>query len=275
MFHEKMSEAIDRADKEDLQTAVAMLRAFRGWSQADLALAAGLGASAVSRYESGAQEPSLRTFDRIVKAVGLRTALVRSLLTWIHKARAEVLGGELPHPMDDFIESSALELVEAFSSLLRSAARDLEASRRSARPLYLPVEELWKELKEVPVEDRPVIVEAVEDLRSWQFCVFLCDRSLEAAREGNGTEALEIARLAVHSAERNQVPGTWKLRLKGYALAHLAAALRASGDFGATEETLQHARSLWDAGEPEGPWPLDEVRLLELESARRVEWEEV
>ncbi len=128
MFQEKMSEAIDRAAKEDLQTAVAMLRALRGWSQAELAQAAGLGASAVSRYESGAQEPSLRTFDRIVTAVGLRPPLVRSLLTWIRRARAEVLGGASPDSMDDFIESSALELAEAISALVRSAVADMEAS---------------------------------------------------------------------------------------------------------------------------------------------------
>lgn len=128
-----MPEAIDRADKEDLQIAVAMLRALRGWSQAELALAAGLGASAVSRYESGAQEPSLKTFDRIVTAVGVRPLMVRSLLTWIRKARAEVLGGASPDPLDEAIESSSLELAEAISAMVRGALADLEA-RQLAPP---------------------------------------------------------------------------------------------------------------------------------------------
>lgn len=128
MFQEKMPESLDRADKEDLRTAIAMLRALRGWNQAELALAAGLGASAVSRYESGAQEPSLKTFDRIVTAVGVRPPLVRSLMTWIRKARAEVLEGAFSDSMDDFIESSALELAEAFSAIVRSALAELEAS---------------------------------------------------------------------------------------------------------------------------------------------------
>ena len=138
MLPEKMSEAIDRADKEDLRIAVAMLRALRGWSQAELAQAAGLGASAVSRYESGAQEPSLRTFDRIVTAVGLRPALVRSLLAWIRKARAGVLEGASPDPLSDFIESSSLELAEAFSAMLRAAAASMEAyDQEEARLLEL------------------------------------------------------------------------------------------------------------------------------------------
>ena len=141
-----MSDAIDRADKEDIRIAVAMLRALRGWNQAELAQAAGLGASAVSRYESGAQEPSLRTFDRIVTAVGLRPPLVRSLLTWIRKARAEVLGGASPDSLDDLIESSALELAEAISAMVRSALADLEASGQFARPDdHRTVEELWEE----------------------------------------------------------------------------------------------------------------------------------
>ncbi len=127
MFPEKMSDAIDRADKEDLRIAVAMLRALRGWSQAELARAAGLGASAVSRYESGAQEPSLRTFDRIVTAVGLRPPLVRSLLAWIRRARVQVLGGASPESLDDRIESGALELAEAISALMRRAVAELEA----------------------------------------------------------------------------------------------------------------------------------------------------
>lgn len=261
-----MSDAIDRAEKEDLQTAVAMLRALRGWSQAELALAAGLGASAVSRYESGAQEPSRRTFDRIIAAVGLRPPLVRSLLTWIHKARAEVLGRAVPDALDDFIESSSLELAEAFSLMVRSVVADLEASRGCVRPPDRTAEELWKELKEVPVENRPFVIEAVDELQSWQFCAFLCDTSLEAVGNGNGAEALELARLAVRSAEMSREPGNWKLRLKAYALAHLAAALRASGDLDA-EETMQHARTLWDAGEPGEPSLLDEERLLELESS--------
>lgn len=261
-----MSDAVGRADKEDLRIAVAMLRTLRGWSQAELALATGLGASAVSRYESGAQEPSRRTFDRIIAAVGVRPPLVRSLLTWIRKARAEVVGGDFPNSLDGFIESSALELADAFSAMLRSAARGLEASRQSTHP-DRPAAELWAHLKEVPVEDRPFVIEAVEELQSCQFCTFLCDKSLEAAGNGNGAEALELARLAVRSAEMSRELGIWKLRIKGYALAHLAAALRASGDLDAAEEAMQRARTLWDTGEPGEPSPLNEERLLELESS--------
>lgn len=270
-----MSDAIGGADKEDLRTAVAMLRALRGWSQADLALAAGLGASAVSRYESGAQEPSRRTFDRIVVAVGVRPPLVRNLLTWIRRARAEILRGGPLDDLDDFIESSALELAESFSVLLRRALADLEDSGELVRPPDRTAEELWKGLKEAPVEHRPFVIEAVNDFQSWQFCTFLCDKSLEAAGNGNGAEALELAQLAFRSAEMSREPGGWKLRIQGYALAHLAAALRASGDLETAEETMRHARTLWDAGEPGEPSLLDEERLLELESSVLAERSEV
>jgi transcriptional regulator with XRE-family HTH domain len=267
MFQEKeSSRAEKKADKDALRLAVTMLRAFRGWSQSELAAAAGLGASAVSRYESGAQEPSRRTFDRIVAAVGVRPLLVRSLLTWIRKARAEVMGGEFPNSLDDMIESSTLELAESFSAMLRRAAADLEASRKSAQP-DPPAEELWANLKDVPVEDRRFLIEEARELQSWQFCTFLCDKSLEAAGNRNAAEALELARLAVRAAEMSWEQGSWKLCLKGYALAHLAAALQASGDLDQAEEAMQRARILWDAGEPGDSSPLNEDRLLELESS--------
>lgn len=264
-----MSEAIDKANKEELRAAVAILRVLRGWSQAELALATGLGASAVSRYESGAQKPSRHTLTRIAEAVGVRPLLVRDLLTWIRKARVEVLGGAFPNSFDDFIESSALELADAFSGLLRGFAEDLEASRR-AMLSNRSAEELWESLQEVPVKDRMSVVEAVDELQSCEFCAFLCDECLDAVVTGNGVEALEMARLAVRSAEMSREVGSWKLRVKGYALAHLAAALQASGDLDAAEETMQRARTLWDAGdEPEFPSPLNEEQMKKLESALR------
>ncbi len=270
-----MSDAFGGEDKEDLRIAMAMLRMFRGWSQADLAQATGLGASAVSRYESGAQEPTQRTLDRILMAVGLRPLLIRNLLIWIHKARAELLSGASPDPMDDAIEAGALELAEALSTMLRSAKADLDAASGYVVAHPQTVEELWNGIKEVPAEDWPVLAEAIDACKSWQFCALLCDKSLEAAGNGNRDEALEIARFAVLSAEMSEEPGTWRLRIKGYALAHLAAALHASGDPDQAKETMQRARTLWDTGDPAVPSLLNEGRLRALEASVRAERKEV
>jgi transcriptional regulator with XRE-family HTH domain len=273
MFQEKRSSWKDKkADKEDLRLAVTMLRALRGWSQSELATAAGLGASAVSRYESGAQEPSRRTFDRIAAAVGVRPMLVRSLLAWIRKARAEVMGGYFPGSLEEMIESSTVELAESLSAMLRQASVELGRSRDpNGKPLETeteqPGEELWARLENVSSEDRRFLIEELPELQSWTLCTFLCDKSLEAGRNGNGAEALELAGLAVRIAELSLEAGGWKLRLKGYALAHLAAAHDAAGDRSAAEEIILRARAVWDAGAPEFPWELNVARLLDLEAS--------
>ena len=129
-----------------------------------------------------------------------------------------------------------------------------------------PVEELWGHVKDLSVEERRFLVEELRELQSRDFCKFLCDRSLEAGGNGRGAEALELAKLAVHVAEMSWEPGGWKLRLKGYAMAHLAAAHRAADDGSAAEETLQSARRVWDAGAPDEPLDLDVRRLVEIEA---------
>ncbi len=267
-----MPDTIDKADKEELRTAVAILRILRGWSQADLALATGLGASAVSRYESGAQRPSRPTFNRIATAVGVRPLLVRGLLTWIRAARSCILGEHFQPTLNELIESCTAEVTEAFSTLLRQVAADmigppsLPAEYRAAMDQKLE-EELWDQLEKAPVEDWYAIIEEVPETRDWPFCMTLCEKTLDLAGKGNAAKALELAGVAVRLAELYWTDGPWRLRLEGYARAHLAAALQASGDLDAAEEAMQRARTLWDAGGPGDSSPLDEERLVELESA--------
>lgn len=272
MFQEKMPDAIDRANKEDLMAAVTILRVLRGWSQADLAHATGLGASAVSRYESGAQKPSRPTFNRIAKAVGVRPLLIRDLLTWIRAARSCILGEHFQPTLDELIEACASEVSETFATLMRQVAADitgptsLPAAYRAE--LDQKIEEgLWNQLDNAPTGEWLAIVEQVPESRGWPLCMTFCEKTLDLARKGNTAKALELAEAAVRLAELYWNDGSWRLRLEGYARAHLAAALQASGDLGSAEEAMQRARALWDAGGPGDSSPLNEERMLELESA--------
>jgi transcriptional regulator with XRE-family HTH domain len=271
MFQEKMPDAIDKADKEELQAAVAILRTLRGWSQADLALATGLGASAVSRYESGAQRPSRQTFDRIAKAVGVRPFLVRGLLTWIRAARACVHGEQFQPTMEEVIETCASEVTETFATLLRQVGADLMgppvllAEHRAAMDRQIEVE-LWNLMETTPAEDWYAVIEQVPEVRQWPLCMALCDKTIELVGKGKASQALELAGVAVRLAELYWTDGHWKLRLEGYARAHFAAVLKAGGKLDAAEETMQRARALWDAGGPGDASPLSEERLVELES---------
>src|ERR1700730_15041178 len=68
------------------QRAVAGLRALRGWSQAEVAVAVGVAESTVSRWESGVQVPSRRTFERLVAAADLPPRLLEDILAWLRES---------------------------------------------------------------------------------------------------------------------------------------------------------------------------------------------
>jgi ribosome-binding protein aMBF1 (putative translation factor) len=53
----------------ELGRTVRALREQRGWSQAQLAAAAGMTQSAVARFEAGGTVPSLRILDRLAQAL--------------------------------------------------------------------------------------------------------------------------------------------------------------------------------------------------------------
>ncbi|HEX6760084.1 MAG TPA: helix-turn-helix transcriptional regulator [Propionibacteriaceae bacterium] len=53
----------------ELGSTVRALREQRGWSQTQLAAAAGMTQSAVARFEAGGTVPSLRVLDRLAQAL--------------------------------------------------------------------------------------------------------------------------------------------------------------------------------------------------------------
>jgi len=112
-------------DAEVLRVAVITFRALKGWSQAELAKAAGLGASAVSRYESGAQVPTADTLARIRMAVGVPPMLAPGLLSWVRAARSAMAGGTVNDYGDDVIEAAAAELGHSLSQLMRTALEEI------------------------------------------------------------------------------------------------------------------------------------------------------
>lgn len=54
----------------DINVALTILRIVRGWTQDDLARAAGVANSAISEYERGKKVPELSTLRRLVDAMG-------------------------------------------------------------------------------------------------------------------------------------------------------------------------------------------------------------
>jgi transcriptional regulator with XRE-family HTH domain len=73
--------------------AAVSLRAARqraGLSQVDLARRAGTSQATLSAYETGAKEPSLATFSRLLAACGHRLSVVRSPRPVVNPSRAQL-----------------------------------------------------------------------------------------------------------------------------------------------------------------------------------------
>ncbi len=154
------------------------------------------------------------------------------------------------------------------------AARVAELVRRLAAPAEggLPrpedragVEAAWALFARRPEEEWERLVDGARELQAWPFCEKLCHESERAAAD-KPRRALALARLAVRVARQVAGSAAWGRRLLGFALAHLANALRVAGDLPAAERTLASAWQLWRAGAAV-PGPLPESRLLDLEAS--------
>jgi transcriptional regulator with XRE-family HTH domain len=116
---------------------VSFLRKLRGWSQKELAEAAGLHQSLISLYERGLECPTRGTLERLALAVGLPFAVVEEHLALVRRARAS-LGDKLPatpalESVDAVVESLIRALSEIVTDVVRPAATELLASAREGR----------------------------------------------------------------------------------------------------------------------------------------------
>lgn len=129
-------------------------------------------------------------------------------------------------------------------------------------------EESWKRLKKRSHVERLVAVEVASEFKNWALVVLLCDKSRRAAARSKQA-ARELAELATRIAEL--VPGIdpWRQLLRGYAMAHLANAVRVGGDIPSAAAIFASAKGFWKAGEQCDRGLLERSRVLELEASLR------
>jgi transcriptional regulator with XRE-family HTH domain len=269
-----------RYSPEDLRITVTFLRSLRGWDQKDLAAAAGLSASAISRYESGDIVPSRRALEKVAVAVGLPLRMLSKLLISIRAARAAVASATLPDDQQRMIDAIAGEVSEGASDLLHSATALAlgglpglaggpgvsPAPPRAEDRLQAP--ELWEILRHRTPAERKVLVEDTREFRSWALCELLCAESFKAAA-GSADRALELAELALQIAQHAPGPESWRLRLQGYAWAHVGNARRSRGDLPEAEEAFARSAKLWETG-ADDTGLLDEAQAFGLNASSGV-----
>lgn len=73
----------------DFSLALSILRISRGWSQDQVARAAGITNSALSEYERGKKMPELRSVRKIVTALGYELSAIERTEDFLRELRAE------------------------------------------------------------------------------------------------------------------------------------------------------------------------------------------
>jgi transcriptional regulator with XRE-family HTH domain len=112
---------------QDFQLLLKNVRWIHGWTQKELALAAGVGTSSIYEYEKGGVPPR-RTAEKILAAVGHSlTDLEATLLPGLTALR---LRGE---PLDLAADATAADLITAIERTIRAAEVSLATGLRAER----------------------------------------------------------------------------------------------------------------------------------------------
>lgn len=261
---------------------ILLLRALHGWSQAELASAAGLDLKTVQRYETGESHPSRERLEQLCTAAGLPPPLARQGLLPLLGLCLGVVRKERTPPSDSSYEDAGAigaEIGERLGALAQTRLLLLLAEAEQAweekerrfppRPEHrLAAREAWSDLQTRTGEERALLLESAEELWTWAMAELLCAESGRLGAESPFEEAEILARLALGVAERVHGDDAWKAHLQGYATAFLANARAARGDLEGADRTLARAWALWNAGLA-NPSPLQEWRLLEIEAGLR------
>jgi tetratricopeptide (TPR) repeat protein len=240
------------------------LRFREGWPQQELAAKLGITGSALSRMERGETRLTRERLDALLAPLCLPTEVVdRALENW--------------QETEDLIQAAAPP-----ASPVEAARRSV---RRTASQVAEDVEEAvlsglgpWAEAQAVdqarargrqaavrllarPREDWPLLVQYAREYQGQAVCAAMCEESIKAAAD-KPERALELARLAELIAE--QTPDD--LAGRGYAKAHVANALRVSGEPRTAEPVLAAAKALWEQG-ADAPGIFPPARILDLEAS--------
>jgi transcriptional regulator with XRE-family HTH domain len=233
-----------------------LFRALSGETQKDFARKTGVHFTLIADYELDKVEPSPENLEKLAEGVGLAVEDGEALLR-----RLEEIQGRRRHrpglEIEDLTRRIEAHLREAYERLL-SLPRPEEPPRPEDRQRAA---EQWGRLEGLTPHLRPAVVEVGKELQNWALAERLCEESLR-----NAGEAAALARLAREVADRVRGPEEWRNRVRGYAAAHEAHALKAAGDPENAEAVFREARTLWDSGSDPAEL-LDPARMAALEAS--------
>lgn len=241
-----------------------LLRALSGKTQDQLGSEIGVHPSLISQIELGLLTPRPELLARIARSTDLTVEDTDEVLRVAEDLRQG--RRERSREADDLslLEADLSDLVSRTQRRLRTlpVRSDLPEPKDRAR-----ASELFQRLMDLTPETASVVVQVAEQFQDWALCERLCDESVQRVSR-DLDQGAELARLAREVAERVSGTETWRKRLRGYAAAHEANALRVRGELKAAEAVLGEARNLYQSGSDPGG-VLDPGRLFNLEGALR------
>jgi transcriptional regulator with XRE-family HTH domain len=262
-----------------LSATLAFLRNERGWTQRELAKAAGMSVKVLSSWERGRTHPSRPLVESLVALMGHGPEAIDAGLFAVQQIRpATAESGASGGPTE--AERRAIERAVAVVGRAVADATRSELMRRNRllriQQAQEEADKLWEYLKNLPARDRRVLVKGGREYKSWALAVRLCEESSKAAA-ADSARAVELAELAVRTAELTLSEEPWRQRLQGFAWSFLGNARRVAGDLPGADQGFDHFHRLWRAPAPNDPGLLEDWRVFDLEASLRREqrrWEQ-
>ncbi len=259
----------------DLGIVLAFIREGQGWSQTRLSQAAGTSPKAINDYEHGRRTLTRARLESLLTLMAVPSERIEATLSCLAGNRASSRAPA--EPGDVFagprrrIESVSLRFGRLTEEFVRGALQLLTVEGQSLHGQQ-EGEILWRHLKRTAPTParRRVLIEDVAKFQRWGLVVAMAAESIEKAAN-HPREALELAEMALHTAEH--VPGNaaWRARLAGWAGMHVANGHRVCNDLKAMASVLERALRLWEEGEAGDPGLLEPAVVPWIEAACRRE----
>jgi tetratricopeptide (TPR) repeat protein len=259
---------------EDLELLVGLLLlVMENGSRKRLAALSGVDRKALHNYERRDQKARRKTRERLAAAVGVPLGDAEAVIPALRRLRA-MATGQTSHGASA-PDSIALATAEAVRTQLAAESPGLFAPAARPSPRSGPpdpafdrrtAEDLWDRLERRSPSERLALVEEARDFQTWALVERLCAESGRATAS-DPRRALELAELALRTAENVPEGVVPPLRVQGYALAFLANAHRAAGDLASARVAFDRGRPRWGAGAAGDPGWLDGSRVLDLEAS--------
>lgn len=246
--------------------ALQALREVEGLSQEEVAQGAGIDRRDVTDLERGRKPLPPERLAALAKVLGFPAAVAEGLrrcFGWLYPPREEE-GPPVGLSLADrrAVLGAALSLTAGIAQEIGAAF--LDDRRRRDRQA---AERLFQPLRGASFADWDRLFKGTSAV-SWALVERLCAESVRTA-PADARRALGWAELACRAAERTAGGKAWRARVKGYATAFFANALRVAGDLPGADAAFARTWGLWISGAAAAAGPLEESRLFDLEASLR------